>query len=70
MGAGLDEGDAAGFGQAVALRYRAADDVEEPQRFRRYRRAGAKPVTAARKPEMPLDVPEQRDVEQPIDRAV
>jgi len=40
MGAVLDESDAAGFGQTIALRYRASDDVEEPQRFRRYRCAG------------------------------
>jgi len=34
MAIGLDEGDPTAFGQAVALRHRAADDVEEAQRLR------------------------------------
>ena len=68
MAVGLDEGDAAAFGQAVALRHRAADDVEEAQRLRRNRGAGAEPVTAAGEPEMALDVAEQQDVEQRVSR--
>src|SRR4029453_16493529 len=50
MALGLDKGDAAAFGQPIALRHRAADDVEEAQRLRRNRRAGTNPVAAAREP--------------------
>ena len=70
MAAGLDEGDAAAFGQSVALRNRAADDVEEAQRLRRDRGAGAEPVTAAGEAEMALDVAEQQPIKQRVAEAV
>ena len=61
-GLDLDEGDAAAFGQPIALRDRAADNVKEAQRLRRDRCAGTETVTAAGKAEMTLDVAEQQDV--------
>ena len=67
---GLDEGDAAAFGQSIALRHRAADDIEEAQRLRRDRGAGAETVTAACEPEMALDVAEQENVEQCVSELV
>src|SRR5450631_4474187 len=66
MSAVLDESDAAGLSQAIALRYRASDDVEESQRFRRYRCASAETVTAAAQSEMALDIPEHQDIEQAV----
>jgi hypothetical protein len=70
MAFGLDEGDTAAFGQPVALRHRAANDVEEAQRFRRDRRAGAEAVTAAGEAEMTLDIAEQQDVQQRVAEAI
>ena len=70
MAFGLDEGDAAAFGQPIALRHWAADNVEEAQRLRRNRGAGAEAVTAVGEAEMALDVTEQQDVEQCVAEAI
>ncbi len=64
MALGLDEGDAAALGQSIALRHRATDDVEEAQRLRRNRGAGAEPMPAGGEAEMALQIAEHQQIEQ------
>src|SRR5260364_163288 len=70
MAFGLDEGDATALGQAVTLRNRTADDVEEAQRLRRDRGAGTEPMPAVGEAEMTLQIAEHQHIEQAERRAI